>query len=134
MGRLRDAWLTFIKHTLNEGTGALARSGRGPFSLVIHVGRKSGRRFETPIMVASVPDGFVAELTYGEDVNWYRNIVAAGGCRLLVHGVEHTVIGVEPYPTDLGRRAFGFPARLVLQLLRRREFRLLRTAEGARAR
>ena len=43
------------------------------------------------------------------------------------------MIGVEPYPTDLGRRAFGFPARLVLQGLRRREFRLLRTAEAARA-
>jgi len=66
VGRLRDAWLTFIKHTLNKGTSALARSGRGPFSLVIHVGRKSGRQFETPIMVASAPDGFVAELTYGD--------------------------------------------------------------------
>jgi hypothetical protein len=29
---------------------------------------------------------------------------------------------------DAGRRAFGMPRRLVLQLLRRYEFRLLRTA------
>ena len=132
MGRLRNAWLSLIKNTLNKRTSALARSGRGPFSLVIHVGRRSGKQFETPIMVASVPEGFVAELTYGENVNWYRNIVAAGGCRLVVHGIEHTVIAVEPYPTDLGRRAFGFSARFVLQLLRRRDFRLLRT-QTARA-
>lgn len=75
-----------------------------------------------------MPEGFIAELTYGENVNWYRNIVAAGGCELFVDGVVHRVVGVEPYPTDAGRQAFGFPQKLVLQLLRRNEFRLLRTA------
>lgn len=39
-----------------------------------------------PIIVAGVPEGFIAELTYGEEVNWYRNIVAAGGCELLIEG------------------------------------------------
>jgi deazaflavin-dependent oxidoreductase (nitroreductase family) len=128
--RVKQAWLWTIKHTLNRWTSASARSGRGPFALVRHVGRKSGKVFETPIVVAAAPGGFVAELTYGEDVNWYRNIVAAGGCELVVNGVVHRVIAVEPYPRDAGLRAYGNPRALVLRLLRRHEFRLLRTADA----
>ncbi|HWV77676.1 MAG TPA: nitroreductase/quinone reductase family protein [Isoptericola sp.] len=124
--RRRFLWL--LKNTLNRWTTRVARSGRGPFSLVRHVGRKTGNRYETPIIVAAVPDGFVAELTYGEDVSWYRNVVAAGGCDLLVRGTVHHVVAIEPYPVEAGRRAFGFPAGFLLQMLRRREFRLLRTA------
>jgi deazaflavin-dependent oxidoreductase (nitroreductase family) len=125
---MRRRFLWLLKNTLNRLTSRMARSGHGPFSLVRHKGRKSGKVYETPIMVAAVADGFVAELTYGEKVNWYRNIVAAGGCELLVDGVIHQVVAVEPYPEDAGIRAFGLPARLVLQVLRRHEFRLLRTA------
>jgi deazaflavin-dependent oxidoreductase (nitroreductase family) len=129
---VRRGYLWLLKNTLNRVTTRVAKSGRGPFSLVRHVGRTSGKVYETPIVVAPAPDGFVAELTYGENVNWYRNVVAAGGCDLLVAGVVHRVVAVEPYPVDAGRRAFGFPARLVLTLLHRTEFRLLRTASGSR--
>lgn len=125
---MRRGFLRLLSRTLNRWTTRRARSGRGPFSLVRHVGRRSGTVYETPIIVAPVADGFVAELTYGENVDWYRNVVAAGGCELLVGGVLHRVVAVEPYPVDAGRRAFGLPARLVLVLLGRREFRLLRTA------
>jgi deazaflavin-dependent oxidoreductase (nitroreductase family) len=129
---MRRAYLWLMKNTLNRLTTRVAKSGRGPFSLVLHVGRRSGRRYETPIVVAAVPDGFVAELTYGENVNWYRNVVAAGGCDLLVNGVLHRVVAIEPYQVDAGRRAFPVPARLVLVLLQRKEFRLLRTASNSR--
>jgi len=127
MNRIRRAWLWLLKNTLNKGTSALARTGHGPFSLVRHVGRKSGIVYETPIIVAAVPEGFVAELTYGEQVNWYRNVVAAGGCELVVRGIPHRIVAIEPYPTDAGRKAFGPPATALLTLLRRNEFRLLRT-------
>jgi deazaflavin-dependent oxidoreductase (nitroreductase family) len=131
MTSIRHGWLWVLKNTLNRWTTRLARSGTGPFSLVRHVGRKSGTTYETPIIVAKTKEGFIAELTYGEKVNWYRNIVAAGGCDLVVGGVQHRVIAIEPYPSDAGRRAFKFPARLVLTLLRREEYRLLRTADHA---
>src|SRR4029450_3747726 len=76
---LRQRFFWVLKHTLNRLTTRLARSGHGPFSLVRQVGRKSGRTYETPLILAEVPQGFVAELTYGDKVDWYRNIVAAGG-------------------------------------------------------
>jgi deazaflavin-dependent oxidoreductase (nitroreductase family) len=129
---MRRTYLWLLKNTLNWLTKRVARSGRGPFSLVRHVGRRSGRVYESPIVVAAVPEGFVAELTYGENVNWYRNVVAAGSCDLLVAGTPHHVVAIEPYPIDGGRRAFGFPARLVLKVLHRKEFGLLRTVGGPR--
>lgn len=124
---MRRRFLWLITNTLNRWTTRLARAGRGPFSLVRHVGRTSGKPYETPIIVAPAEGGFIAELTYGENVDWYRNIVAAGGCELVVGGMPHRVIAVEQYPAEAGRRAFGVPARWLLKLLRRHEFRLLRT-------
>ncbi len=126
--RVRRAFLILLKHTLNRLTSRIARSGRGPFSLVRHVGRVSGTTYESPLILAAVPEGFVAELTYGPEVNWYRNIVAAGGCVVVHAGAEHRVTAIEPCDRDTGLRAFGYPRALVLRLLRRHDFRLLRTA------
>lgn len=93
--------------------------------MVRHVGRKSGRTFETPVILGEAADGFVAELTYGPGVNWYRNIVAGGG-EVLHRRHWYRIVAVDPYPADAGRRAFGRAPRVVLAILRRHEFRLLR--------
>lgn len=126
--RARRGFLWTLKNTVNRLTGRLARAGRGPFALVRHTGRRSGRTYETPLILARVPEGFIAELTYGPQVNWYRNITAAGRCTIVVGRDEYQVDHIEDYPDDAGRRAFGNPAALVLRLLRRHDFRLLRTA------
>lgn len=116
-----------LKHTLNRLTTRMALAGIGPFSLIEHTGRRSGRVCRTPVILATVPEGFVAELTYGDQVDWYRNVVAAGGCRVLRGSREDRVVGVEKYDGQRGRAAYPAPARTVLALLRRTEFRLLRT-------
>src|SRR3954470_7466524 len=118
-------FLWMLKNSLNRLTTRIARSGRGPFSLVRHVGRTSGRTYETPVILARVPQGFVAELTYGAGVDWYRNIVAAGGCVVVSGGAEYRIDRIEPCDPATGLRAFGHPAGLFLRLLHRREFRLL---------
>jgi deazaflavin-dependent oxidoreductase (nitroreductase family) len=122
----RRAWLALLKHTLNRATVPLARAGIGPFSLVRHVGRRTGHTYETPLLLARVADGFVAELTYGPNVAWYRNVVAAGRCSVVHGGTEFTIGRVEVCDSATGLRAFGNPAALVLRALHRREFRLLR--------
>jgi hypothetical protein len=81
-------------------------------------------------VVARVPDGFVIELAYGPDVDWYRNITAAGGCVVVYRAVEYQVDRIESCSTADGLAAFGFPRSLVLRLLRRREFRRLHVAEA----
>jgi deazaflavin-dependent oxidoreductase (nitroreductase family) len=129
-GPVKRAWLWIVKHGLNPLTTRLARRGVGPFALVRHVGRKSGTEFETVIMLARVPAGFVAELTYGPKVNWYRNIVAAGGGEVVWKASPYRVGAPEDFDDDAGRRAFGAPASTVLRILRRRDFRLLPTASA----
>jgi deazaflavin-dependent oxidoreductase (nitroreductase family) len=130
-GRLKRAWLWTLQRTLNPLALRMARRGSAPFSLVRHMGRRSGRSFETPLILARVPGGFVAELTYGPQVNWYRNLAAAGHGTVIWRGREFAIEGIEPMTTDAGRRAFGPPASWLLTLLRRHEFRLLRQAAGA---
>lgn len=72
--------------------------GRGPFSSLRHFGRRSGRMYETPLILARVDDGFVAE----------------------------QVAGIEDYPAATGLAAFPPAARAILKLLRRNQFRLIR--------
>lgn len=125
--RMRAAFFWLLGHTLNPLALRLARRGRG-FSLLRHRGHKTGRAYETPLILAELDGGFVAELTYGTDVAWYRNVMASRRCVVVFRGVEYEIDGIEPYPADVGRQAFGFPGALILRLLRRHEFRLLRVA------
>lgn len=124
-GTVKRGFLWVLKNTLNRVTLRAARSGRGPFSLVRHVGRKTGAVYETPLILARAHDGFVAELTYGPDVAWYRNIVDAGHCVIVFKGVEHQIERIEPCTPEDGLRAFGNPAGFILKLLHRHDFRLL---------
>ena len=125
--RIRTRFFWLLKNTLNRVTSRMARAGHGPFSLIRHVGPKSGRTYETPVILVQVPEGFIAELTYGENVNWYRNIVAAGGCVVVHHRREYRVTHIEPCSAEYGRGAYAAPFRLILKAAGRKEFRLLRT-------
>ena len=128
--KVTRGFLWVLNHTLNRVTMRLAKWGRGPFSLIQHVGRNTGHTYETPVILARVPEGFIAELTYGDTVNWYRNVVAAGGCVVLVRGKEYRVTAIEPCDAETGRAAYPAPARIVLKLSGRNEFRLLRVQES----
>ena len=131
--RVTRGFFWVLSHTLNRGTMRLAKWGRGPFSLIQHVGRNTGHTYETPVILARVPEGFIAELTYGDTVNWYRNIVAAGGCVVLFRGKEYRVTAIEPCDAETGRAAYPAPARIVLKLTGRNEFRLLRVQKSPSA-
>src|SRR4051794_13358506 len=59
---MRKRFLWLLKHTLNRLTLRVAHSRHGPFSVIRHMGRKSGKTYEVPVILATVPEGFVAEL------------------------------------------------------------------------
>lgn len=80
---------TFVKHVVNPILRNAAHSSRGPFALLRHVGRKSGKTYEIPIMVWRVEDGFVIALTYGPQVDWLRNLQAAKQGSLRWHKREY---------------------------------------------
>jgi deazaflavin-dependent oxidoreductase (nitroreductase family) len=124
--QLHRGLLILLKYTLNPLTRRLAHSSIGPFAIVSHLGRRSGKVYETPIIVAPVKDGFVIELTYGHEVDWHKNVLAAGGCMILRHGKEFVINKIEPIDAETGRAAFPPPQRFILRLLRRKDFEKLR--------
>jgi deazaflavin-dependent oxidoreductase (nitroreductase family) len=71
------------KYLFNRIIIALAKSGKGPFSVVYHVGRQSGRTYRTPVLASYVEDKIIIPLSYGENVDWLRNILAHGGCEII---------------------------------------------------
>lgn len=90
--------LTFTTRFINPLTRKWAGASHSLFAMVRHVGRKSGKAYETPVIVARTDTGFVFALTYGPEVDWYRNIMAAGACELQWHG--HTYALNKPMPID----------------------------------
>ena len=74
-------------------------AGRLPFFAVVeHTGRATGRSYRTPVMAFRTPDGFVIALTYGPDVDWARNVLAAGSATLEHRGLHIHV--TEPLQTQ----------------------------------
>ena len=90
---LPQAIAKFNRLVTNRVAGLAA--GRAPgFGIVVHKGRKSGRTYRTPVMVFGRDGAYRIALTYGRDVDWVKNIVAAGGFDFETHG--RTVKLVDP--------------------------------------
>jgi deazaflavin-dependent oxidoreductase (nitroreductase family) len=53
-----------------------------PLALVHHVGRRSGRRYTTPVVVFAAKGTYVIPLPYGIDTDWCRNVRKARRCTL----------------------------------------------------
>ncbi len=120
--QIPDRIRTFNKHILNPLVLKSAGTAYSPFAVICHVGRRSGKAYETPIIVVPIVDGFVIELTYGPGVDWYRNVLAAGHCTVIWHDRAYVCEGVEALETETGLLAFPRHFRFVLQLMDRRDF------------
>jgi deazaflavin-dependent oxidoreductase (nitroreductase family) len=62
---------------------------KGAYPVVTHVGRTSGRSYQTPLDAYPTRTGYVLVARYGPNSDWVRNIVAAGTATLRVGGDEH---------------------------------------------
>jgi deazaflavin-dependent oxidoreductase (nitroreductase family) len=94
-----------------------------PFAMVVHVGRKSGKTYHTPMMVFRTDGGFVFALTYGrERTDWLKNVEAAGGCRLIYRGREIALDHPRVVHGTEGRRYMPALVWFVLRLLGVNEF------------
>ena len=43
-----------------------------------HTGRKSGRRYRTPLLVFTTPTGYAILIGYGMGTDWLKNVLAGG--------------------------------------------------------
>ena len=127
----RLAWISpFTRRVVNPITRRFA--GRLPwFGLVTHVGRRSGTTYHTPLNVFRRGDGYVFALTYGPDVNWVRNLIAAGGGTMRTGG--RTVRLVDPQLVhDASGHLVPRPIRAFMGLLRVTDYLVVREELGRR--
>jgi len=64
-------------------------------ALLTHVGRRSGRTYQTPVGAFPYRDGFVVSLSYGRQTDWCRNVTAAGECTLAWRGRTYQLVRPE---------------------------------------
>ncbi len=99
----------------------------GAYAGVIrHVGRRSGRVYETPVGPFATDDGFVIALPYGTSSDWVKNVLAAGSATLVTEGRRYDV--EQPEIVPLGAVADVLPSK------ERRNLRLFRVELALRAR
>lgn len=68
-------------------------------SIVRHVGRTTGRPYETPVEAFATDDGFVISLPYGPDTDWLKNVLASGSAIIVDEGNKYRVDQPELVPT-----------------------------------
>ena len=117
----------FTTHVLNRFTRLFVHRLPG-FAIISYRGRKSGKTYRTPMNVFRRGDAYVFALTYGSDVQWVQNVLAAGQADLqigdaMIHLTDPEVI------VDPTRRLMPLPVRIVLGLTRVNEFLRMRPSE-----
>ena len=68
-------------------------------SIVRHVGRTSGRPYETPVETFPTDDGFLIVLPYGPDTDWLKNVLASGSATIVDDGNTYLVGQPQLVPT-----------------------------------
>ena len=115
---------------LNPLIGRVA--GRRHFfmaGLVQHVGRHSGKRFVTPVGARHHQGTIIIPLTFGNNSDWCRNVLAAGRCAIRTGGTDYEAAG--PVLLDRGgaraefRQAFNHVERLAFRMLGIRQYMVL---------
>ena len=87
-----------------------------------HRGRSTGRSYATPLWVEPVAAGFAMPLPYGRDVDWARNLLAAGEAVLQDHGVRYPVGNPRIVPAGDLLAEFPLLTRRIVATYAIREF------------
>jgi deazaflavin-dependent oxidoreductase (nitroreductase family) len=69
-------------------------------SVIRHVGRSSGRDYETPVSALTTEDGFLIALPYGPNTDWLKNVLARGSASIVDQGTTYTVEDPEVVPVS----------------------------------
>jgi deazaflavin-dependent oxidoreductase (nitroreductase family) len=75
--------------------------------IVRHVGRSSGRPYETPVVPLPSEHGFVVLLPYGPRTDWVRNVLAAGSATIVLEGRSYDVVDPMLVSTQDADREFS---------------------------
>jgi deazaflavin-dependent oxidoreductase (nitroreductase family) len=91
----RQAFTQALARTNRKITNPVLLSFAGrphsPFTIVRHIGRRTGRPYATPVIATWTAEGFVIPLTYGDKTDWLRNLQTAGEAIIAYQGHAYHV-------------------------------------------
>lgn len=95
------------------------------FAIIRYRGRKTGKTYRTPMTVFRDGNDYVFVLPYSSDVQWVKNVLAAGAAdleirRLTIHLVDPVLF------TDPTRHLMPWPVRSLLRFAQVTEFLRMR--------
>jgi deazaflavin-dependent oxidoreductase (nitroreductase family) len=67
-------------------------------AVVRHIGRLTGRTYETPVVAVEHEDSFLIALPYGGRTDWMKNVLANGKATVLTRGQAYEVDQPEVIP------------------------------------
>ena len=105
------------KRIFNRVTLKFAGSSYSPISIIRHIGRRSGTAYATPVIAQAVDNRFVFALPYGDNVDWYRNILAAGRGTVVWRGKDYPVAKPEPLELKADASALPLAIRMIVRLV-----------------
>jgi deazaflavin-dependent oxidoreductase (nitroreductase family) len=103
----------YTRGAVNRMTLHLA--GHAAFADLEHVGRRSGTVRHTPVRAFRTGGVVVIGLNFGRQSDWYRNIKAAGTCRLRLGGEQLNLGPPTLVPAEQGVKSMPWPFRFALR-------------------
>lgn len=86
---------TSNKYLLNPLMLRLAGKRFWYASIIEHTGRRSGKRYSTPIVADRVGEHMFIPLPYGTQVDWVRNVLTAGEADIISKGQTYHAVHPE---------------------------------------
>lgn len=85
-------------------------AGRFLYSLVFHMGRRSGKEYATPVVATKKGDCIFIPLPYGADTDWFLNVQARGDCVVKIKGKQYS--STHPEIIEPSNALFAFSPTL----------------------
>jgi deazaflavin-dependent oxidoreductase (nitroreductase family) len=119
--RFRPRWVAAFNLKVTNRLTAPFVTWLPGFGVITHIGRKSARRFRTPVNVFRTPEGFLIALTYGPNRQWVQNVLAAGTADLETRRTKYRLFAPKVVH-DPTRHRFPLVVRIVLRILGATDF------------
>jgi deazaflavin-dependent oxidoreductase (nitroreductase family) len=91
------------------------------FAIISYRGRRSGKTYRTPMNVFRDGESYLFALTYGPEVDWVKNVLAAGEAELQIRR-RHLPLVRPVVFEDPTRHLMPQPVRAFLGVMRVRYF------------
>jgi deazaflavin-dependent oxidoreductase (nitroreductase family) len=102
----------------------------GIASIVRHVGRTTGRPYETPVDAVPTEDGFVIALPYGPNTDWLKNVLTSRSATIVHEGRTYRVGRPEVVSTSVAEPLFSPKDQRTHRRFRVDQYLLLRTGDS----